>query len=357
MLSQVDICTRRGHFYGFALGTLPEKRVTNVVKYDRTVMKITSAQLLSALSKHLSHPRFSRASQNLIFENEMNHDRTVRPVVCPQERAPQTRFSRASQNLIFEDEMNHDRTVKPVVCRDANHERSIFNEVDIDFRIPGLPHSDVKQADNYRVRELVKKIENHPHRQSLQRDLQQNNAYNPLSEKSKKMIKDMGNVELFELFVIEPKTQCKECLLYWSLGIVYCTCGHLLKESAANRGVIQCTLDFFSIPNYVIQKGRLHGHRHGKTTAQREHYVAHNLRKRCIKRHCQGIHHRFVNDPEFRASQLERDRDEEVCIKMDELAHKDFRHHMTQAEYFRYRRNWWISLNNDRTSGRLKNSF
>ena len=46
----------------------------------------------------------------------------------------------------------------------------------------GLPHSVVKQAENSRVRELVKKIENHPHRQDLQADLQQNNAYNPFSE-------------------------------------------------------------------------------------------------------------------------------------------------------------------------------
>ena len=44
-----------------------------------------------------------------------------------------------------------------------------------------------------------KKIESHPHRQDLQADQQQNNAYNPFSEKSKKMIQDMGNVELFEL--------------------------------------------------------------------------------------------------------------------------------------------------------------
>ena len=55
----------------------------------------------------------------------------------------------------------------------------MFNEVDIDFRISGLPHTVVKQAENYRVGELVKKIENHPHRQDLQTDLQQNNAYNP----------------------------------------------------------------------------------------------------------------------------------------------------------------------------------
>ena len=83
---------------------------------------------------------------------------------------------------------------------------STFNEVDIDFRISGLPHSVVKQAENSRVRELVKKIENHPHRQDLQADLQQNNAYNPFSEKSKKMIKDMGNVELFELCETNPKS-------------------------------------------------------------------------------------------------------------------------------------------------------
>ena len=31
----------------------------------------------------------------------------------------------------------------------------------MDFRSPGLPHSVVKQAQNSRVRELVKKIENH----------------------------------------------------------------------------------------------------------------------------------------------------------------------------------------------------
>ena len=115
----------------------------------------------------------------------------------------------------------------------------MLNEVDIDFRILGLPHSVVKQAENSRVRELVKKIENHPHRHFLQRDLQLNEAYNPFSTTSKKMIQDVGNVELFELFETDPKTQCKECLSYRSEGVVHCTCGHLLKEIAANRGVIE----------------------------------------------------------------------------------------------------------------------
>ena len=178
----------------------------------------------------------------------------------------------------------------------------MLNEVGIDFRTPGLPHSVVKQAENCRVREFVKQIENHPHRQSFQRDLQQNKAYNPFSTTSKKMIQDVGNVELFELFETDPKTQCKECLSYWSEGIVYCTCGHLLKESAANRGVIEYTLDFLSIQNYVIKKGRPHGHRYGKTPQHRDYHVAHNLKKRCIKKGYQGIHDRFLFDSEFRAS-------------------------------------------------------
>ena len=89
--------------------------------------------------------------------------------------------SKSSQSSQPNPNPDHDRTGKPVVCRDANHERSMLNEVDIDFRIPGLTQSVVKQADNYRVRELVKKIENHPDRHALQRDLQQNKAYNPFS--------------------------------------------------------------------------------------------------------------------------------------------------------------------------------
>ena len=175
-------------------------------------------------------------------EEAVKHDGTETPVVgrdtSHEPGASQTRSPDDSKSFNVEDKTAHDRTGTPVVGRDASHEpgyeQSMLNEVSIDFRMLGLPHSVVKQVENSRVRELVKKIENHPHRQDLQADLQQNNAYNPFSEKFKKMIKDMGNVELFELFETDPKTQCKECLSYWSEGIVYCTCGHLLKEIVDN---------------------------------------------------------------------------------------------------------------------------
>ena len=110
-----------------------------------------------------------------------------------------------------------------------------MEDLDIDFRVPGLSHAVVKEAENFRVQELVKKIESHPHREALQADLQQNNANNRFSDESKAMIRELGNVELFELCDTIPTVQCSQCLLYWNQGIVHCTCGQFLVESESSQ--------------------------------------------------------------------------------------------------------------------------
>ena len=161
----------------------------------------------------------------------------------------------------------------------------MLNEENMDFRIPGLPHSVVKHAQSTSVRELIQKIENHPNRRALQQDLRQNQAYNPFSPESKKMIQEVGNIELFELLETDPKTQCKACLSYWSVSIVYCTCGHFLqKETEVNRGFVKYTMDILSLPEYVIKKGRPHGHRYGKKPVDKEYYLANQLKKKCNKK-------------------------------------------------------------------------
>ena len=130
-----------------------------------------------------------------------DHDRTVTPVVGsdPRTRKGARKTSRSQEietRSFHEGAVKHDRTGTPDVCRDISHaqghEQSMLNHVNIDFRKPGLPHSVVKQSENSRVRELVKKIENHPDQHALQRDLQQNKAYNPFSTTTKKMIQDAG---------------------------------------------------------------------------------------------------------------------------------------------------------------------
>ena len=101
------------------------------------------------------------------------------------------------------------RTGKPV----SGQSFIQLDEFDIDFRVSGLPHAVVKQTENFSVREFVKKIESHPHREALQADLQQNNVCNPFSGDSKSMIREMGNVES-KLCKTIPKVQFSECFCF-----------------------------------------------------------------------------------------------------------------------------------------------
>ena len=108
------------------------------------------------------------------------------------------------------EEENQTRTERPV----GGQESTKVEDLDIDFRVPGLSHSGVKEAEHFRVQNLVKEIESHPHREALHADLQQNNVYNPFSNNSKAMIRELANAEVFELCETIPKVQCPQCLLY-----------------------------------------------------------------------------------------------------------------------------------------------
>ena len=87
----------------------------------------------------------------------------------------------------------------------------------INFRVTLLSHAVVKEAEHLRVQELVKRIENHPHREALHADLQQNNVYNQFSKNSKAMIRELCTVELLELCETIPKKY--NVLTVFSIGI------------------------------------------------------------------------------------------------------------------------------------------
>ena len=116
---------------------------------------------------------------NSFHEETVSSDRSGQPVVeTNTENAPdgcQTRSCHESIRFNVGDETLRDRSWQPVVNHDdSSHEQTMLNEVNMDFRIPGLPHSVVKHAQSTSVRELIQKIENHPDRHALQQDLRQN---------------------------------------------------------------------------------------------------------------------------------------------------------------------------------------
>ena len=128
--------------------------------------------------------------QRSLFKHDWKRELGSEDAQRPQGQVVQQ--CKSSQSTQPTPNPDRDRTVQPVVNRDeSGHEQTMLDEANMDFRIPGFPHSVVKQAESSRVLELVKKIE------SLQLDLQQNNACNPFSTMTKRMIQDVSNVELF----------------------------------------------------------------------------------------------------------------------------------------------------------------
>ena len=106
-------------------------------------------------------------------EDVKHSTRTVRPV-----GGSNSIQSCVSMPIKIEEE-DQTMTVRPV----GGQESTKVEKLDIDFRVPRLSHAVVKEAEHFRIQELVKKIENHPHREALQADLQQNNASSTLSTK------------------------------------------------------------------------------------------------------------------------------------------------------------------------------
>ena len=228
----------------------------------------------------------------------------------------------------------------------ANKFNFATDEENIDFNIPGVPNSMVKRSHGVNVHNLIQRIENHPQRQALQSDLQQHRPFYPFSRESQDAIKAAGNTELCEIVDVEPKAQCRACLTYREVGIVYCTCGHFLKDdTTANKKYIKSVLDLFSIPNFYIRKGWPHGHRYGKKEGDKEYHTANQLQKKCVKRKYKNTHDRFIRDLWFRKTMIELGRSEEVIIEMDRLADEDHTHIATEEEIDVYRGNWWIRSN------------
>ena len=277
--------------------------------------------------------------------------RTVRPVDGPKSIQSCVPVSVDLVDKYEDKDENVDtiqtRTVRPV----GGQPFTQLEEVDIDFRVPRLSRAVVKETENFRFQELMKKIESHPHRDALQADLQQNNVYNPFSNISKAMIRELGNVELFELCETIPKVQCSQCLLHWNQGVIYCICGQCLIDTESRRKFNKLRLDALPIPNYVIKKGPTHGARHGKTEEQREYHLAWNAWKRCCKKvdsqseHYKGIHDRFLRNQVYCASQLAIGWTEQKCKEWDQFAKQDHTYHLSKEEFKRYQGQWYLTLN------------
>ena len=127
----------------------------------------------------------------------------------------QTRSCHESETFNVGDETIRDRTVQPVVNHnDSSHEETMLTEVNMDFRILGLPHSVVKHAQSTSVRELFRKL----------RTTQIDTLFNKIYE----MIQNVGSSNYVNCSRRNPKRSAKHAyhtgISAWSIARAGISC-------------------------------------------------------------------------------------------------------------------------------------
>ena len=113
----------------------------------------------------------------------------------------------------LQDPQNQDERSSWEPPSEAKNHGEICNNT-VDHRIPGVPLSAVEQQHTTRetkVIRLIEKFENHKHKDSLILDLRQMEKINKFSNKTKDLIADINNTEIFELCENSSKQQCPDC--------------------------------------------------------------------------------------------------------------------------------------------------
>ena len=149
--------------------------------------------------------RSHEIDENGLHEELCASDRSGQPeitlsVIEARNLSENTRVEQTHDGSGQLDERNSSsaHTVKEQFAPEENRDIAAFNtdnefnrainEENIDFNIPGVPHSAVKRSHGVNVQNLIQKIENHPQRHALQSDLQQYRQFNLFSKESRDVI-------------------------------------------------------------------------------------------------------------------------------------------------------------------------
>ena len=122
-----------------------------------------------------------RSGRPVVSEDKMSlnvehtHDRTVRLVATLHAAQDDSQVCHEVDTLNVDDEVLRERMEKSIAVHDENLEPMMVNEADMDFRVPGQPHTVVKYAQSTSVRQLFRKL------RTTQIDMLFNKIYNRIN--------------------------------------------------------------------------------------------------------------------------------------------------------------------------------
>ena len=182
--------------------------------------------------------------------------------------------------------------------------------------------------------------------------LQENNAYNPFSDESKAMVREMEQCRVIRAVRNNSKSAMLRMpsLLESRNSLVDIS---WLKANPAK---------IFTNDDWMLSQSRTTPSKRGdlvvlgkaKLRHRNSSFLGHNARRRCITKNFDEFHDRFQRDSVYRDSELKIGWTEEKSIEMDKLAQEDHSCCPTSEEYEKCKKNWHISLNKSGRNAPMK---
>ena len=143
--------------------------------------------------------------------------------------------------------------------------RAEENQFKVALRVQGIPQDAVleDQGRMTQIQELVDKLRSEYQTESIVADLGKKGNFNRFSAASKRIIFNLGTIELYELGEMSKKTQCQSCSKYSVEGLLYCSCGVCLMPSLEQKRKIKSESEILSVPFYVVTTDSSRGARRG----------------------------------------------------------------------------------------------
>ena len=209
----------------------------------------------------------------------------------------------------------------------------------MDFKIPGLPHSTVKQLHGASFRNLIQKIDNYPNRHVLQRDSTTKSIIQSLQLRINRH--DSWSCERG----IVRTTWYGTLSTVQSMFIILGRRHRLLHVRALlarwNGGEPEIRQVHHGSP---LDSELLHqekGDPTGTVTGRSRWITSTSPRIRSRR----NARREFLGYPRPAHPRREIPQEYEICREMDKLANEDHTHRITEEEIRVYRNNWWIRSN------------
>ena len=129
--------------------------------------------------------------------------------------------------------------------------------------------------------------------------MSQKQEINKFSEESQQLPVDMNSTEIFQLCEKSAKLQCPDCNSFTEIGIIYCSCGRILKYKRTTTTTQKANCHYNSVPGLGIKQNSSRGPKHGASERQIMFFKAKEMLKIARRLDADGPQELLRQRPEF----------------------------------------------------------